>query len=106
MTNIYDLTPLNNHIYMVGKDIKGKKGWNYCYFDSKKLQFLKENLPQYDIPAHDNFYSQIVASTDKSLGLSLLPDIKENLKSITDRCFEEMKALNPSGGLKEFVRMA
>lgn len=31
---------------------------------------------------------------------------KETLEEASERCFEEMKVLNPTGGLKEFIRMA
>jgi hypothetical protein len=31
---------------------------------------------------------------------------KETIEEAAKRCFEEMKALNPKGGLKEFIRMA
>jgi hypothetical protein len=31
---------------------------------------------------------------------------KETLEEASERCFKEMQALNPKGGLKEFIRMA
>jgi len=31
---------------------------------------------------------------------------KETPEEAAERCFEEMKVLNPKGGLKEFIRMA
>ena len=31
---------------------------------------------------------------------------KETLEEATERCFEEMKILNPRGSIKEFIRMA
>jgi len=31
---------------------------------------------------------------------------KETLDEVAERCFEEMKVLNPRGGIKEFIRMA
>lgn len=31
---------------------------------------------------------------------------KETLEEAAERCFEEMKVLNPKGGIKEFIRMS
>lgn len=31
---------------------------------------------------------------------------KETLEEAVERCFEEMKSLNPKGGIREFIRLA
>jgi len=74
MKKVYNLIHLSDgYMYAVDSEIKGKKGWNYCYFHSKKLQFLNKNLPEYENPTNNKFFQQIVATNNPSLNLPLLP---------------------------------
>jgi len=79
MTKIYDLIHLNNHIYMVDKDKILTIGTKYID-DTDAIREAVIDDPEYWKARSD--YNKILASTDKSLGLPLLPNIKENIEQL------------------------
>lgn len=88
MTNIYDIISLNGEMYMVDDskdwDSRGSRiyrnmiGGTCVFKEEGYVSFKSLNEEVYDIyPKNEKHLKNIVASTDKSLGLPLLPEIKE-----------------------------
>lgn len=70
MIKKYDIISLNNHLYMVDKEITEKGQW---YFNSE-MQLHKA------VQAHVSSEAEVVlASTDTTLTLPLLPKIEEDI---------------------------
>lgn len=99
MTKNYDIIALNNHLYMVDKE---EEAYPWVYLHKKKevikINGVGEKSGELFHEKGFNFKEEgwkIVASTDASLGLPLLPDI-------TKKQVEELNSL----GVGEFNRIA
>lgn len=94
MTKIYDLVHLNNQMYMVDKEAE-KQG--YVIYADNQIYYLygsgiwtksrfEEGAKLLHTFSNDIAYTKIIATTDSSLNLSLLPQIE---KSIHDQMLDE-----------------
>lgn len=71
MTKIYDIIQLNNHLYVVDREVKIPK---HSYFYASDRKSVHRNDWQRDALKEEfPFYWLIIATTDTTLGLPLLP---------------------------------
>lgn len=76
---VKDIIHLNNYMYVVDKKAKIAKGEWYIFQFKDTTQLYNEANEQ------SEYYFKVIASTDPSLGLSLLPQIEEAEFSIVDK---------------------
>lgn len=85
MTKIFDLIHLNNHVYAVDKTVRklNKGDWHIQQKDNKigVWQYL---LGSGETPL---WYWKIIATTHKSLGLPLLPEIEDDVTVLAEKRF-------------------
>lgn len=73
MTKIYPIISLNGEMYMVDPKAHIKKGEWYIFSFDGVVQLYNQANEQ------SEYYFKIIATTDKSLGLSLLPSIEDEM---------------------------
>lgn len=104
------LIQTKDYLLLIDEEAKvGKYVWD------KEHNYMRENVSRNNIT---DFDIEIIAyrpltKEAKELDLPLLPnpfdkqiDEVTHLKNLGHECFIQMKKLNPSGGMKEFIRMA
>lgn len=100
MTKQYPIVHLGNEMYMIEEIKDPRKGdWVYEHDNNIPIYQFSYDMDSYPLP-------KILASSDKSLNLPLLPVVEDGLKLVGEQAFDALKALNPKGGMKEFIRMA
>ena len=82
MTKIYDIIHLNGQSYMVDKEAEISDGDWYIH-NNKVIQAYKSSEELRNIMK--NLCAKILASTDTSLGLPLLPAFEENIEELAKK---------------------